>query len=635
MSKSAATPRKLTSVLILALVLAACSILYELLAAQTLSLLAANTVIWYSLVVGLFLASMGIGAFISGNAGHRSLWLALLRFELALTFLGAITVPLIQIGHTLYAQQAITGELATGLVFFYGTAIPIVIILGILTGAELPLLMRLARQVRDDSHAVNQTLGWDYLGALVGALLFPLVILPAFNLIAAGFLIASINLLVATWILLTRAGVRANPMESVLTTMLLACLVMATTSAGSIHRYFVERYYFFNHLEAGLTGWLQKDSELPEIIEERSRYQVIHLLKDPKPSLFANFLGAFSSKLDENPDFPMDYTLYLNGNGQTNTRYEEVYHEWFAHMPISMAGVIPSKVLVLGGGDGFLLRELLKYRDIDEIHHVDIDPVLIEFAKTNEVLRTVNEGALSNPRVATTITDGYQYIRQTPHTYDAIFIDFPEANTYDLAKLYSREFYEFVKRKINPGGFAVFDAPGNSMLTERVSGEEPGLLPQNTWPVFANTLLQCGFQTIIPFYSTLETDNPQVARMIKEQPFALSPAIKQEIHEKYRNPVKRFFELRKQQRILEQHLQGATSDYMLQGFTFMAPQPMSINKTLDLPAEVELTVLNHERYGLSFTDLLVVPEEVDRRRVNSIVRPTLPLSNWWQPMVNL
>ena len=67
----------------------------------------------------------------------------------------------------------------------------------------------------------------------------------------------------------------------------------------------------------------------------------------------------------------------------------------------------------------------------------------------------------------------------------------------------------------------------------------------------------------------------------------------------------------------------------------MAPQPMSINKTLDLPAEVELTVLNHERYGLSFTDLLVVPEEVDRRRVNSIVRPTLPLSNWWQPMVNL
>ena len=72
MSKSAATPRKLTSVLILALVLAACSILYELLAAQTLSLLAANTVIWYSLVVGLFLASMGIGAFISGNAGHRS-----------------------------------------------------------------------------------------------------------------------------------------------------------------------------------------------------------------------------------------------------------------------------------------------------------------------------------------------------------------------------------------------------------------------------------------------------------------------------------------------------------------------------------------------------------------------------------
>ena len=80
-------------------------------------------------------------------------------------------------------------------------------------------------------------------------------------------------------------------------------------------------------------------------------------------------MATYSSKMDRNPDYPLDYQLFLDGAHQTDTRYEEVYHEWFAHMPIGMwsGGKAPESVLVLGGGDGFLIRELLKYKGISEI----------------------------------------------------------------------------------------------------------------------------------------------------------------------------------------------------------------------------------------------------------------------------
>ena len=623
----------LIPVLAVALMLAACSILYELLAAQTLSTLAANTVVWYSLVVGAFLASMGIGAFFSERTGQDSPWRALLRFEICLTLLGACTVPLIRAAHTVYSHHLIQNEMATGLMYFYGTVVPVVIVLGVLTGAELPLLMRIARKVRDESRAANMTLGWDYLGSLVGAILFPLVLLPAFNLVTAGFLIAAVNLSIAAWILFTRLDFRRCAGEALVVALLAAGLAVAIASAGAVNQYFLERYYYFRLMRGGPAEWFATTYNLPPIIEKRSPYQVIHMIEDPEPSLYAEYLPVFSSKLAHQPDFPLNSLLYLNGSAQTNTTYEEVYHEWFVHMPIGMVAKVPASVLVLGGGDGFLIRELLKYEGVTTIDHVDIDPALVTFAQENDVLRAVNQGALSDPRVRTLITDGYQYIRQTDQQYDAIYIDLPVPDNYDLAKLYSREFYEFVGQRLGPGGFAVFDSSGNAALTPRDDEGRRGFMPENTWPVFSHTLKAAGLKTIVPYFSTLELDNPEVRRLVDDRGYTLPSRIAREIDATIDNPVRRMLEKRKRLRRIKDGIVNATSDYLYLGFTLLAPEALNIHPEYSNPESIPLYVLTPERYRLSFTELLTLPDEVDTGQVNSIVRPTLPVTPWWRPRV--
>ncbi|MBO6557781.1 MAG: hypothetical protein JJ921_15275 [Pseudomonadales bacterium] len=627
--------RSLLPVLTLAFILAACSIIYELLAAQTLSMLAANTVIWYSLVVGLFLGAMGVGAFFSEKTGKASSWLVLLRIELALTILGSLTVPLIKSAHTLYSILQLGNDAMTGVIVFYSVVFPVVFILGVLTGIELPLIMRLARQIRDETRAANMALGWDYLGSLVGAMLFPLVILTSVDLITAGFIIAAVNLLVAIWIWLFRLDGSRFLFDRFGLLAIAGCLVIAMLNASAINQYFLQRYYYYHLMDEGLVGLFSPRFDLPEIRRTRSAYQVIDMVEGTSPSFFADFIAVYSDKLTLNPDFPVDQKLFLNGAPQTDTRLEEVYHEWFAHFPIILNGQVPKRVLVLGGGDGFLVRELLKYPGISSIQHIDIDPVLIELARTDDVLKRANGGALDDARVDTVITDGYQFLRHAQKKYDAIYIDLPVPNNYDLAKLYSREFYEFVRRRIADDGFAVFDSSQTSALSVRAEDGSRELLPRNTWPVFGHTLKRAGFGTIVPFYSTLETDHPGLQEVIDEKGFNLSPAEREKLQE-IRSPARRELERR---RLLAEHharLKLLSSDYLLQGFVFLAPEVRSLDKRYkDMSGErdgLALHVLDAKRFELSFTDYLVVPEEVDKEKVNSIVRPTLPVTPWWRPM---
>lgn len=627
---SAQGQRTLVPILILALVLAACSIIYQLLAAQTLSLLAANTVIWYSLVVGIFLASMGVGAFFSEKMGERSPWRALLRVEIALTILGSLTVPLIKTAHTFYSSIQIQNEVIAGVTVFFSVVFPVVCILGILTGTELPLVMRLAREIRDDTRAANLALGWDYLGSLVGALLFPLVIVTSMDLITAGLLIASVNLMVALWIVFFRLDGLAHLLDRFGIAAIGTGLVIALVNAGSINQYFLQRYYYYHHMEDGFTGLFSPRSDLPEIQRTRSAYQVIDVVPGVKPNFYADFLAVYSNKLEREPDFPVDQKLFLNGAPQTDTRLEEVYHEWFAHFPIILNDKVPSKVLVLGGGDGFLIRELLKHQEIVEIQHIDIDPVLIDLAREHPVLRRVNNDAFVDERVSTVITDGYQFLRRTDEKFDAIFIDLPIANNYDLAKLYSREFYEFVRRSIASEGFAVFDSSYTAALSKRAEDGSRELLPHNTWPVFGNTLKLAGFETIVPYYSTLETDHPGLQQVIDDRHFNLSTQLREELME-IRSPARRELERRRLIAALHERLKLVTSDFLQQGFIYLAPDKRDLTREYR-DFGVELHVLNEQRFYLAFADHLKVPEEVDQKRVNSVVRPTLPLTPWWRPM---
>ena len=112
--------------------------------------------------------------------------------------------------------------------------------------------------------------------------------------------------------------------------------------------------------------------------------------------------------------------------------------------------------------------------------------------------------ALDDPRVETVFDDAFRFIRNSTEEFDAIFLDFPYVTDYNLSKLYSREFYHFVRKRLAPGGFITLDAPG---VSSRAS----------TRQIYASTLLAAGFQYVIPYASRLEEYNHVAAEMLRER----------------------------------------------------------------------------------------------------------------------
>jgi spermidine synthase len=152
-----------------------------------------------------------------------------------------------------------------------------------------------------------------------------------------------------------------------------------------------------------------------------------------------------------------DVRLYLDRELQFSSRDEYRYHESLVHPAMSLA---PSReqVLVIGGGDGMAAREILKYNDVERVTLVDLDPTMTRLGQTFGPLVALNGGALNDPRVTLVNADGYSFLADSSDLYPVIIIDLPDPRNEGLVKLYSRQFYELVKRHLARGGIFVQQA---------------------------------------------------------------------------------------------------------------------------------------------------------------------------------
>jgi spermidine synthase len=136
-----------------------------------------------------------------------------------------------------------------------------------------------------------------------------------------------------------------------------------------------------------------------------------------------------------------DIRLYLNEQLQFSSLDERIYHEAFVHVPFTLGKSIQS-VLVLGGGDGLALREILKYPNVKEVDLVDIDGKVVELAKQVPALAELNEQAFFDKRVTEHIEDAKIFIGKNKKVYDVLVIDFPDPTNELLASLYAKELFE-------------------------------------------------------------------------------------------------------------------------------------------------------------------------------------------------
>jgi spermidine synthase len=382
-------------------VVAICGLVYELLAGTLGSYLLGDSVTQFSLVIGLYLSAMGVGAWLSRQL-DSDLARRFLDIELAVAVVGGVSAPVL--------------FLAFGAVeHFQIVLLGFVFVIGTLVGLEIPLLMRLLEGQVAFKDIVSRVLTFDYVGALAAALMFPLVLVPHVGLVRSSLLMGVANAAVAlwgTWLLAPRLGKRGIVAVRVRAILVLLGLLVGLAMADTF------------------TTWAEDEMYAdPIVYTESTPYQRIVVTQ--------NRAG---------------FQLFLNGNLQFSSADEYRYHESLVHPAMVAADAPPRRVLVLGGGDGLALREILAHPSVEHVTLVDLDPAMTSLARSFPALAVLNRGALADRRVTIINDDASVWIDENPGMWDAIIVDFPDPNTFQLGKLYTKAFYRRLLARLSPGG---------------------------------------------------------------------------------------------------------------------------------------------------------------------------------------
>lgn len=422
-----------SAVLAAVFVCAACGLVYELALVTLGSYLIGDTAGQASIVLGVMVFAMGIGALAAKPLQSRAA-VSFAVIEMALALLGGLSVL------ALYAAFAWLDLYAPALV---ATAF----VLGALIGAEIPLLMVLLQRIREQAagSAVADLFAADYVGALLGGLAFPFLLLPVFGQLRGALVVGAVNAIAGTALVFTL-------FRRDLSRRSRAGLTAGAVAVGLLLGY---AYVVAHDFEVTARQQLYRD---PVVHAERSRYQEIVLTK------------AVGST---------DLRLYLNGDLQFSSVDEYRYHEALVHPVLNGSR---GDLLVLGAGDGLAVREALRYPDVRSVTVVELDPAVVALARTWPALRALNGGAFDDPRVRLVHEDAFAWLRGTASRYDAVIVDLPDPDETATAKLYSVEFYTLLHNVLAPGARMV------------VQAGSPYFAPRSFWCIEAS-LREAGFAT--------------------------------------------------------------------------------------------------------------------------------------------
>jgi len=430
--------RKVATLLASVFIIAICGILYELLISTITSYFQGSSVLHFSIVIGLFLSFMGVGSFISKYIkDDLPAWFV--RFEIVLSVVGGFSAFL------LYFAFSMTP-------YFYGFAFALIAILGAMIGIEIPILTRIIRQYEDLKDALANVLSFDYLGSLIASLAFPLLLLPILGTMRTAFAIGALNLGIAmlnTFLFRQELGRRFQQ------------FIVGEVFLGIV---LIVGFIFSFQINAFYETFLYRDDVM---LSKQTKYQNIVVTRWNK-----------------------DVRLFLNGNLQFSSVDEYRYHEPLVHVPMS-ATEQHERILILGGGDGLAIRELLKYPDIKSIDLVDLDQEITKLAKQHPVFTRLNENSLDHEKVNIFNQDAFKFVEKSSDIYNVIIIDLPDPSNESLGKLYSKEFYSIIKKRLAADGV---------MVTQSTS---PYFAPDAFWCI--HNTLDTVFETTLPYRTYVPT----------------------------------------------------------------------------------------------------------------------------------
>jgi spermidine synthase len=414
------------------LLIASCGLIYELVAGTLASYLLGDSIFQFSTVIGSYLFAMGIGSYLSRFL-NRALIARFIEIELMVGVVGGFS------SSVLFLAFAYTQDFR--LVLYL-----VVILVGVLVGLEIPLLMRILEDRLKFRELVAHVLTFDYLGALAASIAFPLLLVPHLGMVRSAILFGMINAAVALW----STWLFRHDLESPLRLRVVSILVLAALCGGM---------YRADLISASADNNLYADRV---IFSKDTRYQHIVLTR-----------------------FKDDVRLFLSSHLQFSSRDEYRYHEALVHPGLS---AVPGarNVLVLGGGDGLAVREILKYPAVESITLVDLDPEMTRLFSINPMLTKLNDRSLLNPKVHVINADAFVWLDQHEGMFDFVVVDFPDPTNFSIGKLFTTAFYRLLSKHISSHGLIV------------VQSTSPLFARQSYWCIH-ETLKQAGLH-VYPYH---------------------------------------------------------------------------------------------------------------------------------------
>ncbi len=419
------------------LIVATCGLIYELLAGTLASYVLGDSVTQFSLIIGIYLFAMGVGSWLSRFI-DKGLARRFVDIELAVAVLGGFSAPLLFLTFSRVS-------------YFYVVLYLVVFGIGVFVGLEIPLLLRILKDEIEFKELVSRVLAFDYVGALVASILFPILFVPRLGLIRTSLVFGMLNAGVAlwgTWMLrpLIKGRITGLRVKAVVVMVLLVIGLIKANKITSL----AEDEMFADEIV------FTKDTPYQRIVITRGR---------------------------------AGFQLFLNGNLQFSSTDEYRYHEALVH-PAMLVSNNPKRVLVLGGGDGLALREILKYPSVEHITLVDLDPEMTKLSNTFPLLAKLNQNSFNDPRVHVINEDAFIWLEKTTEPlYDAAIVDFPDPNTFALGKLYTTRFYRLLKSRLT------------ASAAVSVQSTSP-MFARNSYWCIIRTLEAAGF-VVRPYYTAV------------------------------------------------------------------------------------------------------------------------------------
>ncbi|MBD0838679.1 polyamine aminopropyltransferase [Streptomyces sp. TRM68416] len=399
-------------------VCAACGLVYELELVALASYLIGDSVTQASVVLSVMVFAMGLGSLVA----KRLRWHAAAGFgmiEAVLALVGGCSAL------ALYGVFAWTGD--WGGPWAHGPRVLLVMFslaIGLLIGAEVPLLMELIQRIRrqDAGGAVADLFAADYVGALVGGLAFPFLLLPLLGQLTGALMTGAVNAVAGGALVLglfhrdlTR---RARWLLIVTNLAVLGVLATAAVHVDDFERAARQAVYGADVRVAVQTG-------VQEVV----------------------ITGGTRGR-------PLD--LFLDGRLRVSGRDEHRYHEALVHPAMNGPH---ARVLILGGGDGLAAREVLRHPGVRRVDIVELDPELVALARSDPALARLNGRVYDDPRIRVTTGDAFRHLRRAPAPrYDVVIADLPDPGITASTKLYSQEFYGLARRVLAEDGRLVVHA---------------------------------------------------------------------------------------------------------------------------------------------------------------------------------